>query len=181
MNQPVVNPRSEREILTQKYDKSRVNLLLVIVLTLLNIVFISLNNYTMMLFSATVPYLSVAFGKLMESQAMLIAGYAIAAICLVLYFVCWILSKKNYGWFVAATVLFAIDTVCMALFYISAGDFSGITDAIIHVLILGYLIIGITTGAKLKKLPEESSMQTSEAQPEASATTEEILTADIEK
>lgn len=176
MNQTVHNPRSEREILTKKYDQARMNLLLVIILTLVNILLLSFNDDTLILFSASVPYFVVAVGAATQIQAFLIAAYVIAAIILALYLICWILSKEHYGWFVAATVMFVVDTVCMVLLYVSFKDFSGISDALIHILILAYLIAGISAGIKLKKLPAETA-------PEVVENAAEVLpeeTSDIE-
>ncbi len=82
-------------------------------------------------------------------------GIVIAVFILAIYLVCWIFSKKHYGWMIAALVLFIIDTAIMGVTYVFAGDTSGILDAVIHIWVLYYLIIGVKYGIKLKKLPAE--------------------------
>ncbi|MDO5478148.1 MAG: hypothetical protein Q4G23_03185 [Clostridia bacterium] len=56
---------------------------------------------------------------------------------------------------IVAFVLFILDTVYMAYFYISASDASGILDVLIHALVLYYLFVGVKSGLELKKQPEE--------------------------
>lgn len=146
-------PTSERGFLQQKYNTARSNLLLVIVLTLVNIVLFFAESNTMLLFSASIPYYAVIFGVVLEVAPL---GIGFAAVILILYFLCWLLSKKKSGWMSVALVLFILDTLGMAGMYLLAEDFSGIMDALIHVWVLYYLIVGVSSGKKLKNIPEET-------------------------
>lgn len=150
-----IDVKNQREEVQKKYSNARSNLLLMIGLTLVNIILLLVGSDTMMLFSATVPYFVAAIGVGTEITELLIIFVAIAIAILIIYLLCWIFSKKHYGWMIVALVLFIIDSICMCGLYISIQDFSGILDVLIHIWVLYYLIIGVKSGAQLKKMPEE--------------------------
>lgn len=173
MNNRANNPPLTRAEAQLKYDRARHNLLAMIVLTLINLVLLALDTGTMFLFSASVPYILVAFGIYSGFPLILAVFGVIAAIAMVLYFLCWLLSKKRPGWMVLALVLFILDTVLMVAFYFPFQGFSDIFDLLIHVWVLYYLILGTKYGFKLKKWPEEPEAES--AYPEdVSADTEEL-------
>lgn len=146
---------TQREEVQQKYNNARSNLILMIAFTFINVVLLAVGSDVMMLFSATVPYFAVGIGVISENSVILMIGILIALVILSIYLLCWILSKKNYGWMIAALVLFVLDSICMCALYLLTQDFSGILDVAIHIWVLYYLIIGVKYGAQLKKLPEE--------------------------
>ena len=154
---------SPRELAKARYNSARVNLLLMLILTAVNIVLLFVNSGYMLLFSATVPYLIVAFSGMSNMIEVIVVSVCIAAIIVLVYFLCWIFSKKSYGWMIAALVLFSIDTVVLVAFYVFVGEFSGILDFVIHALVLYYLIIGTVSGVKLSRLPEEEETVEEEA------------------
>ena len=160
-----------RALALQQFAGARTNLLLMLALTAINLVLLATGSDYMMLFSATIPYLSVAFGLYNEMTVLLVAGIAIAAVSMIAYLLCWIFSKKHYGWMIAALVLFALDTICLVGFYFYAGDFSGILDLLIHVLVLYYLILGVKSGYQLTYLPEDEVLPDSTLPVEAAETT----------
>ena len=145
--------KNSREVLQRQFNNARSNLLLMLAFTVLNIVLLVLDTGTMFLFSATVPYYAVLFA--MIEPAIMYHCIAIAAISIIAYLLCWIFSKKQFGWMIAALVLFVIDTIAMLDLYITAEDASGILDLVIHVWVLWYLVIGVISGVKLSKLPAE--------------------------
>ena len=142
-------------LVNERYRASRNNLLLMIILTLVNLVMLYAGSNRMLLFSATVPYLSVVFGMAMMKQSLYIACVILALICLAIYFLCWLLSKHHYGWMIAAMVLFGLDTLVLLSFYAFAGISSGVFDLLIHVYVMYCLITGVVYGVKRQKLPEE--------------------------
>jgi len=85
---------------------------------------------------------------------VLVAG---AVIILAIYFISWLCSKKpeKKGFLISALVLFVLDTAVVVLIRGIAID--SIMDIAFHVYILVYLIMGISAGAKLKKLPAEET------------------------
>lgn len=138
----------------EKYLVARKNLLLMLVLTVVNIVLFVVGADTMLLFSATVPYYGVVFGLVLGNPFIFLLGVGIAVISLLIYLLCWIFSKKHYGWMVTAMVLFIFDTVVMAVLYVLMADVSGILDILIHAWVLYYLIMGTRCGIQIKNMPE---------------------------
>ena len=163
---------SQRALYEGKYNSARANLLAVILFTLVNIVLVLTNSNRYFLFSAFIPYIIAGVG--MEICGKLPAEYyaeygsmepffdntvfavmiGIAALFIVIYLLCWLLSKKyKVAWLVVAMVLFALDTVSMLLL---SGDLSdSVIDIVFHVWVIYYLISGISAYKKLKDLPEE--------------------------
>ena len=73
------------------YEIARKNLLLMIILTIINIVFVFFNSNTVMLFSASVPYIFTVFGYYYADTA----SYVIAFVPLILYIICFIFTFKS--------------------------------------------------------------------------------------
>lgn len=175
MQTKTVNP-TPRKAAEQRYAIARSNLILMLALTVINIILFLIGSNTMMLFSATIPYFAVIFGSVSESGVFLAICIGIAAVTIIAYLLCWIFSKKQYGWMIAALVLFVIDTLAMAGMYLLIGETSGILDVLIHVWVLYYLITGVYYGSVLKKLPadEPIAVEAQEAETEdAPATVED--------
>lgn len=147
--------RSQRQIAQEKYKAARSNLIVMIALTLLNILLLFTGANMMMLFSATVPYYVVIIGQVSGNSTVLTVCLVFAIACLLGYFLCWVFSKKHYGWMVAALVFFIMDALALVGFMLLAQVFSGILDVVFHVLVLYYLIIGVKYGHQLTTLPEE--------------------------
>ena len=150
-----MNNLTPRQIAERNYKNSRFNLMLMMVFTLLNIILLITGSETMMLFSATVPYLFMAVGIFAQESAVLVVCGIIVANCMIAYLLCWLLSKKYRGWMTVALVLFALDTAVMVALLISAGDSSGILDIVIHAWVLYYLIVGVINSRKLRKMPPD--------------------------
>lgn len=148
-------PQSERELIQAKISSARSNLLLMIVFTIVNIGLLLANADVFLLFSASVPYFVVSIGVASETTPVLVITIIFAASILLGYFLCWLGSKKNYSWMIAALVLFILDSVAMIAIYILAADISGILDVAIHACVLYYLIMGVKYSHRLKNLPQE--------------------------
>lgn len=134
----------------EKYETARKNLLLMIIFTAVNVVLLILNADVMMLFSATVPYMAAAFGFAWQGTGFSMVCFTIAVITVVLYVLCWYMSKKRYGWMIVALVMFILDTLAMAGMYLGLGEISGILDVVIHAWVLYYLIIGVKYGKQIR-------------------------------
>lgn len=140
----------------EKVSGSRKNLLMMIILTVVNLVLLALDSNAMMLFSATVPYYSVAIAMAMGIKELFIVAMIISVIIMILYLLCWKFSEKHYGWMIAALVFFTIDTLCLIGLYIALGEVSGILDFIIHIEVIYYIIIGIKYGRRLNQLKKQA-------------------------
>lgn len=163
------SPLTPYEFAVEKTKAARSNLLLMIILTVVNIILSLVSSDVILLFSATVPYFSVAVGTELGFTA---GGVIFALAILILYYLCWIFSKKHYGWMIGALVMFIIDTLVMAVIYLAAQDFSGILDVVVHIWVLYYLIIGVKYGSQLKNMPAdiENESETQEFDTEQPAT-----------
>lgn len=166
---------SQHKIYEQKYKTSRMNLLLVVVFTAVNVLLLATNSDMYFLFSAFIPYYIASFGMFVcgrypeeyyidVAEEMVFLDNSAFAIFLVisvalslLYLLAWFMSKKNrVGWLIFALVLFGIDTVAMLL--ITGISSELIFDILFHAWVLYYLILGIGAHYKLKKLPPEEEV-----------------------
>ncbi len=139
--------------LKKKYDQSRGNLLLIIIFTIINIALLFTSSNTMFLFSITIPYWAAAFAYFLELTSL----YIVSGVVLLLYVVFWFFSKKHYGWFIPALILFILDTVYLGYVTIDIGESSNIIDILVHIWVLYYLGAGIYFGRKLKCIPSDNS------------------------
>ncbi|MBQ8541343.1 MAG: hypothetical protein IJ435_07705 [Clostridia bacterium] len=158
--------------LQKKYEQSRGNLLLIIVFTIINIALLFSQSGTMFLFSITVPYWAVAFAYYLELTYL----YIVAGVVVALYLIFWFFSKKHYGWFIPALILFILDTIYLGYVSIDMAESSNIIDILVHIWVLYYLGAGIYFGYKLKHLPAEETIApeaAAETDPEAASATAE--------
>jgi hypothetical protein len=164
-------PLTERETLQNKYNAARGNLLFAIAFTLINIVLLFVDASSYFLFSIYVPYFIASLGMIITGKmpqefyqegwegteflgdSALVVMLVISLVIVGLYFLSWILSKKNkIGWLVFGFVLFCVDTLAM-LFLQGIGE--SIIDLVFHIWVIVYFVIGINSYKKLKQLPEE--------------------------
>ncbi len=164
--------RSQREVYEQKYRSSRMNLLLVVVFTAINLLLLVTNSDTYFLFSAFIPFFISSMGMLLCGrfpeefytdglEDMLFFDNSVFVILLIisvtltlLYLLAWFMSSKNrVGWLIFALVFFGLDT--LGMFFISGISLESIIDIVFHAWVIYYLIIGISVHYKLKKLPPE--------------------------
>ena len=64
-NTPIKNQLPERELYEQKYRSSRMNLLLVVIFTVVNLILLVTNTDTYFLFSAFIPYAIATIGMML--------------------------------------------------------------------------------------------------------------------
>ena len=191
----------QRRLLEARYNKSRHNLLLVLIFTVINIVLLVTNANSYFLFSAYVPYMLVDLG--MDMCGMYPAEYygadyseyvflnpsffaiclGIAIVILAMYLLSWIFSKKaRVGWLIFSVVFFVLDFIVLLL--VVEINSSIMIDIVFHVWVIVSLMMGIISHFKLKKLPvEEIVVDESEEVVETEAGEEvaaEEATADLE-
>lgn len=181
------NPTNPRFALENKLRISRGNLMLVILFTVINCALLIGGSTAYFLFSAYIPYALVVIGMLLSGRmppeyyeegepVALIPGsgfyvfIAVAAVILVCYLVCWILSKKHaFAAYLAALILFGIDSLLLVLDTVfgSSIDLSVLINVAFHVWVIYYLIVGLSATVQLKKLPLESEVPRFEGNPGA--------------
>ena len=165
----MMNSNSNKQVLEKRYNGARVNLLLLVIFTGINIVLLLTESTTYFLFSAYIPYALVVVGMTIcgmfpqEYYGENFSNYnfydkpvfavllAIAIIIVGMYFVSWLLSKKNnIGWMIFSLIFFSVDTVGMFLF--QGFETSRIADIVFHVWVVISLSLGIHACSKLKKI-----------------------------
>lgn len=186
------DPKTAKGIISVKnYAMARAGLLIVLIFTLVNTLFSFFDSEMYFLFSLSLPLYfiypeGIMAGEMIDIIFLVISIVFIAAIAL-----CWLMSKKHFGWMIGALVLFLIDCYFLGvmIYFAEAMYGAGLEftfDAIIHILVIVETIVGIVAGAKLKKLTPKGTAATAadillffeedlsgKAQPsEAAATTE---------
>ena len=178
-NQAANQQFSQRQVLENKYNSSRHNILLVVVFTFINLILLVTNSNTYFLFSAYVPYFIADLGMFLGGKypaefytgemagmdvfgnGFFVATLVTALVITALYLLSWIFCKKKSGWMVFALVFFILDTV--AMFVLNGVSADQIIDVIFHAWVIISLFSGISAYNKLKKLPEEPEEESAEA------------------
>ena len=175
---------SPRALYEQKYRASRLNLLLVVVFTAINLILLVTNANSYFLFSAFAPYFIASIGMFLcgrfpeeyyvdglEEMVFLDNSFfaallIIAFILTLLYLLAWFMSSKNrVGWLIFALVFFSLDTLGMLV--LNGFSFDTIIDIVFHAWVIYYLVIGIIAHNKLKNLPpEEETVLSGETVPQ---------------
>ena len=167
------DPRMQRAALSSKYNAARMNLLLVVIFTVINIITLSTGFGGYFLFSASVPYLITELGMIMcgkypaeyyegmdmsllLDKSSLIFFVIIALLVTSLYLICWFFSKKKGAkWLKFALALFSADAMVMILM---GNRNTLLFDAVFHVWILFILVSGIKAYSSLKALDKEDKL-----------------------
>ena len=160
--------KNSAEYLSGKVAGGRHSLLLIVLFTVVNVLMVVLDSGTYFLFSASVPYyLTLYFkgidngfvdGPWPENGAFTIFALIVSAVILLLFLLCWLMSKKRSGWLIPALVLFVLDTLALAwcTFYLVNDPAGNIVDFVFHFWAIWELGSAIRCGGKLKKLPPKS-------------------------
>ncbi len=182
------NRSNLEQAFTQQYNAARKNLLLVVVFSAINVMFLVLDSFSYFLFSASFPYMLVDLGKYLcgmypaeyyvgdlEAAFFLPPSVyyvllSMAAVIIVLYLLCFLFSKNGkVGWLIFALVFFGLDTVGMFVYFQIGADM--VLDVLFHIWVLVLLCIGIRAHFMQKKLPPEPEVSVDEGEEtEGSAT-----------
>ena len=158
-NNPAAVATTPRQLTELKYKRSRYNLLLVTIVSVINLFSLSLSQ-TYFLFSAQIPSFFVELFMYTEEGGIapfadLIIPIVLGVILTIPYLLCFFFSKKRPGWMVAALVFFVFDCIFLVtMYYLS----DVIIDLLFHALVMFYLITGVSNGFKLKKMPEDEPL-----------------------
>ena len=158
-NNPAAAATTPRQLTELKYKRSRYNLLLVTIVSVINLFSLALSQ-TYFLFSAQIPSFFVELFMYTEEGeiapfADLIIPIVLGVILTIPYLLCFFFSKKRPGWMVAALVFFVFDCIFLVtMYYLS----DVIIDLLFHAWVLFYLVTGVINGYKLKKMPEDEPL-----------------------
>lgn len=167
---------SPRQLYENKYRTSRMNLLLVVIFTAINLLLLVTNADTYFLFSAFIPYFVAGIGMFLCGRfpedyytdgledmifldnSFFIVLLLISIVLTLLYLLAWFMSNKNrVGWIIFTLVFFGLDTLGMLV--LNGISLESAMDILFHVWVIYYLILGISAHYKLKKLPPEEEAE----------------------
>ena len=151
-----------KENLNRKIASARSSLLVMMIFTVVNMVMAVMDAGTYFLFSLSVPYYLTMLGMYMEGGIVgtyTVTGMVIGGAILVVFLLCWLLSKKKTGWLTVATVLMVLDSLALAVFSFALYENPAVNfmDFLFHFWILVTLSQAILAARKLKKLPAENT------------------------
>lgn len=138
-----------------RFNKSRNNLLLITVFTVVNLFLTAFNSDIYLLFSATAPQLVFEIGRgfaeKFQSNTFMITGLVAAFVLVLFYFVCWLLAKRRRGFILIALIFFITDTLIFVFLTLATGfEASYLLDIFFHGWILYYLINGVLAWKALR-------------------------------
>ena len=150
--------------LEQQYKVSRMNLLLVLAFTFINMILALTKASFYMLFSASIPFEITVLGVLMADDygiGFTVFMFGLSVVLLLPYLLSFIFSKKHFAWMIAALVWFSLDTVLFLILVVLAGgwDFSILLDFFFHAWIMFYLINGVRYGSRLRQLKKNAEIE----------------------
>ncbi len=147
--------KNSRAYLEGQVRYARNMVLIILLMTLINLVFLLLEYDRYFLFSASVPYYGVALARIFELDMTL--PLVLAVVIMAGYLICWLLAKKKSGAITAALVLFCLDTLALLgiAFGVMESPLVNLLDLVFHVIGIIALVQGVAAGARLKKLPPE--------------------------
>ena len=131
----------------------RSTLLVVLCLTAANLLLLISNVNFYLLFSASVPYYLTSmargfdlaeFGTVNNTYTWMALG--VSTLILGLFLACWLLSRKAPQWLTVGLVLFAVDTICLAL--LCRFIFGGFTDSLLDLVMHGWVIYELSVAIR---------------------------------
>lgn len=187
-------PMMEAQIQTTRYNGARINLLLVVLFTAVNMILLVTGSNSYYLFSASIPYTLTDLARYLcgmyppevyaeagiytpqfAAPSLFYAVLAISIVVIALYLLAYFLSKhQKVGWLIFALVFFVIDTGWLILYI---GDIVGILmDLLFHLWVIFSLSMGIYAYIKLRKLPKEENIPLA---PDAEENRQDVLDSKI--
>ena len=175
------DPKMQKAALYSKYSAARINLLLLVVFSVLNILILvtTAGSGGYLMFCAAIPYQIVNYGMIfcgMYSQefyeknsieplfenSFIAVFITIALLIVVLYLLCWLFSKKRRGdkWLSFALAMASADTMVALLTGGSLGRI--VVDMLFHALLIILLFSGIGAYKKLRALPKDETIDPEE-------------------
>ncbi len=165
-DQNQVAARMEHLAAQRRYSNGRINLMLVVIMSVVNLITIVVAN-TYFVFSSYITqifaYIGMSFYISSGGQVVwpVIFGL-LGLLSIVPYVLCFIFSKKKKGWLIAAAVIFIIDSLVLlidAVPGVMAGDISMILDVVLHGYVLYSLISALKNAEKALAPVEEDPIE----------------------
>ena len=160
-----------REGLQRTVLGARRSLGMVILFTCINMAMILTDTDLYFLVSISLPYYLTMMGKGLDNGFLegawditgtfTVTGLVLSVGVLLIFAVCWWLSKKHTGALAAALVLFVVDSLALAIFTFALYESPSVNfiDFLFHIMILAEFGYALRAARKLKLLPEETPCQ----------------------
>jgi len=164
---------SKRQVLINRYNSARYDMLVVAICTAVNLFLLAVGSFTYFLFSASIPYEIASLARFMcglypeeiyeggyaayefFNPALFYVALAIAVVIAACYVLFFIFSKNNkVGWLIAGLVVFSLDTLFM--FWSYGFALENLMDIIFHVLVIVMLSLGVRAHYKLQSMACET-------------------------
>ncbi len=150
-----------------QYAQARGNLLAMLLLTLVNVGLMIAEAEVSFLFSAIFPQVVISYGWYLDAwlggSTYTLIAYGISLMSIVLFALCYFLSKKHRGWMTTALVLFILDCIVLVYWIYLGFMIEDVLDILFHLWILFYLIMGVRAAARLKNMPTPKATQQEQA------------------
>ena len=134
----------------RRYRTARSGLMGMMLFTVINTVMAATGSESYFVFSDYLAYYCAVFGRVFYEDSgemlYLIIGCILAAVILVPYLLCWILSKKRRGALIAALVMFGLDTLLVIWDAVTYREISYLLDVAFHIWLIVQLVQGIRFG-----------------------------------
>lgn len=145
-------------------NRGRYNLIFLVLTSVINIFTISSGSSLVLPYSSSISNYAVVFGCTGD-KGLHIVGLMIACAVLMLFLICYLLSKTKPQYLIIAFTLVIADTLALlaiSLYENSISNLFTILDVFIHILITVYLLKAIKAYAALMKNGENLSSDTEE-------------------
>lgn len=152
-----------------KINRARYNLLFMVLMSVINIFFITSSDTILLPYSSAISNYSVVFGvsasRESGNDSVRVLGLIIACVVLFSISVCYVLSKNKPLYLVISLAIIIADTLALVL--ISAvsstiGSLFVILDILVHILAIYYILAGIKAFPKLISLNQSNEINTAE-------------------
>ena len=155
-----------------RIDRSRYNLLFIVLMSVINIFLITSGNEMLLPYSSSISNYSVALGISESlksgSDSLRILGLIVACAVLLIIMICYVLSKTKHFYLIISLSIIVADTIVLAVLESVNGTITSpftILDIVIHGLAIFYIVSGIIAAKEFRKIPvEEGKSQESTLQ-----------------
>lgn len=147
----------EKTNLLNSYKGARSTLLAIIIFSVVNCFMLLMDLGYTFLYSTITPQLAIIFAKeVFRGFTSILVIVMFAIVPIVLYLISYLLSNKEWKWMLVSTILFGIDILVFAIFFLTYGFESNIIiDIIFEAVIMFSLVSGTIAGKKLNNDFEE--------------------------
>lgn len=147
----------------KQYPGYRQYMLVVSLFSLINVILIYFRIDSSFYFSAFIPLVaSVSSIYYLKGSLQIFVFVFLVVFFILMLFVCWLASKRNYKWLLAGAVIYALDSAFMVYYIILTGfEAQWILDIVFH----AFLLVMLFRGAFIGKAESEAA-KTAEQEPE---------------